>query len=308
MISKCNLLLVSIVLVAILCCWATTSVDETRNISMMTDDKDDHVKRNGKYLNYLRLPDGQCHNCSTYKCTNHKSNMGGSEWCIMLFPDALAHCDTDPNCGGYTMTTAEWFHKKYDKNGQVAVHLAKSGQKPISCLLSEWSSYEKQNVIRDTPVTYGITTCGNNNQETCEKSQNFNYMFVSNSNAVESTSSYSCYNHLNKFENKDFKCILPMVDGIALCNSDDQCEGFMINTDENWQKKFLNNGMQTVQLFGKGVTYTPSGTWQAYKFWYLLFFSTQFKVVSINKYIIYEIGKYSFGNTYLRISAILVSS
>ncbi|CAF5159678.1 unnamed protein product [Rotaria sp. Silwood1] len=90
-------------------------------------------------------------------------------------------------------------------------------------------------------------------------------MFVSNSNAIESTSSYSCYNHLNRFENKDFKCILPMVDGITLCNSDEQCEGFMINTDENWQKKFFSNGMQTVQLFGKGVTYTPSETWRSFK-------------------------------------------
>ncbi|CAF1612873.1 unnamed protein product, partial [Rotaria sordida] len=103
MISKYNILLVSIVLVAILCCWATTRVDEQlidekRNISMTTDDKDDHVRRNGKYFNYLRLPDVQCHNCSTYKCTNHKSNMGGSEWFIMLFPDALAHCDSDPDC------------------------------------------------------------------------------------------------------------------------------------------------------------------------------------------------------------------
>ncbi|CAF3815836.1 unnamed protein product [Rotaria sp. Silwood1] len=155
---------------AILCCWATTNVDEQsindkKNISMMTNNKDNHVKnfnqQTGKYFNYLRLPDGECHNCSTYKCTNHKLNMGGSEWCIMLFPDALVHCDSDPNCGGYTMTTAEWFHTKYDKNGQVAVHLAKSGQKSFACSLSEWSSYEKQNTIRDVPVIYGRSTCGN---------------------------------------------------------------------------------------------------------------------------------------------------
>ncbi|CAF3705823.1 unnamed protein product [Rotaria sp. Silwood1] len=131
----------------------------------MIHNKDNHVKnfnqQTEKYFNYLRLPDGECHNCSTYKCTNHNSNMGGSEWCIMLFSDALAHCDSDPNCGGYTMTTAEWFHTKYDKNRQVAVHLAKSGQKSIACPLSEWSSYEKQNTIRDVPVIYGKSTCGN---------------------------------------------------------------------------------------------------------------------------------------------------
>jgi len=87
--------------------------------------------------------------------------MGGSDWCIMLFPAALAHCDADPNCGGYTMTTEAWFHTKYDKNGQVAVHLTKAGQKPMNCSLTQWSSYEKQNTIRDTPVIYGRSTCEN---------------------------------------------------------------------------------------------------------------------------------------------------
>jgi len=39
----------------------------------------------------------------------------------------------------------------------------------------------------------------------------------------------------------------------------------MINTDENWQKKYLKNGMQAVQLFGQGVTYTPSQIWRTFK-------------------------------------------
>lgn len=56
-----------------------------------------------------------------------------------------------------------------------------------------------------------------------------------------------------------------MADAITLCNSDDQCEGFAINTDDNWQKNFLKNGMQGVQLFGKGATYTPSQTWRSFK-------------------------------------------
>ena len=86
--------------------------------------------------------------------------MGGSEWCIMLFPDAVAHCDSDPNCGGYTMTTADWFHEKYDKNGQTAVHLTKAGQKPMPCPVpAEWSSYEKQTAARNSPIIYGRSTC-----------------------------------------------------------------------------------------------------------------------------------------------------
>jgi len=235
----------------------------------MTGIKDENIKlaekQEGKYFNYLRLPDGECYNCSTYKCTNNKANMGGSDWCIMLFPAALAHCDSDPNCGGYTMTTAEWFHTKHDKNGQVAVHLTKVGEKYINCSYSEWSSYEKQNAIRDTPVIYGRSTCPNSDQDTCDKLRHVNYIFVSNSNVVNIGSPYLCSNHSKNLDNKDLNCILPIADGVTYCNSDEQCEGFMINTDDNWQKKFLSNGMQAAQLFGKGTTYTPSQTWRAFE-------------------------------------------
>jgi len=268
------MLVVSVVLMATVCCWAKTSVDEQspdnkKKTSLMTGNKDDNdtlsEKRDGKYLNYLRLPEGECFNCSTYKCTNHKANMGGSEWCIMLFPAALAHCDSDPNCGGYTMTTAKWFHEKYDQNGQVAVHLSKANEKPIVCPLAEWSSYDKQNTVRDTPVMYGRSTCANSNQDTYSKSRNFDYVFVSNSNAAGSGEPYLCKNHPKSLDNKDLHCILPIADGVTLCNSDDHCEGIMIDTADNWQKKFSNNGMQAVQLFGQGVTYTPSQTWRSFK-------------------------------------------
>ncbi len=135
------------------------------------------LNRDGKYFNYLRLPDGQCNNCSTYKCTNHKGNLGGSEWCIMLFDDAIDHCDSDPNCGGYTMTTAEWFHSKYDKNGQVAVHLTKLGEKSIDCPVSEWSSYEKQKFLRHTPIIYGRSTCEKRLQNIIQIFQLIHYFF-----------------------------------------------------------------------------------------------------------------------------------
>ena len=92
-----------------------------------------------------------------------------------------------------------------------------------------------------------------------------NYVFAKNSYASANVVSYSCNDHPNKFENKDQNCILPVADAVTLCNSDDQCEGFMVNTDNQWHEKFLKNGMQAVQLFGKGVTYTPSQTWRIFE-------------------------------------------
>ena len=241
------------------------------------------VFRDGKHLNYVRLFDGQCHNCSTYKCTTHKANMGGAEWCIMLFPDALAHCDSDPNCGGYTMTTADWFHKQYDKNGQVAVHLTKAGEKPFNCSFSEWSSYEKLTTIRDTPVTYGKTTCPERSvhrislsvasfisyvirsQQTSDKSSNFNYVFDSSSNTVSGSTVYECKDHPEHLNAEGVSCILSIGNGINYCNSDALCEGFVVNTDETWQKKYSKNGMQAVQLVGRGATYTPDATCRSFK-------------------------------------------
>jgi len=261
----------SIVFMVMVGCWSTTSAndqssEDKRNHSIAIDNKNTNAENGEKNnFNYLRLPDGQCHNCSTYKCTNHKSNMGGSEWCIMLFPDAIAHCNSDPNCGGYTMTTAEWFHKKYDKNSQVAVHLNKANEKTIDCLLSEWSSYEKQKDTRHTPITYGRSTCENSQQETCDKLTNFNYQFVSNSDATVDGAPYLCKNHPNNLDNKDVHCVLPISDGIKLCNSDEKCEGFLINTDNDWQTKFSSHGMQAVQLFGQGAKYTPSQNWRSFK-------------------------------------------
>lgn len=266
--------LVSVVLMNIVYCSATTTVvelsgDNKRNDSLMTGYMGNSIKpseqKEGKHLNYLRLLDGQCHNCSTYKCTSHKANMGGSEWCIMLFSDALAHCDSDPNCGGYTMTTADWFHKQYDKNGQVAVHLTKLGEKPFNCSLSEWSSYEKQNTVRDTPVVYGRSTCPDSNQDKDRKSKNYNYVFESNSKVASEGDAYLCQSHSQNLDDKDFNCILTISDGMTHCNSDPECQGFAINTDEDWQKKYSKNGMQAVQLFGTGATYTLNQMWRSFK-------------------------------------------
>jgi hypothetical protein len=104
----------------------------------------------------------------------------------------------------------------------------------------------------------------NSNQVACDQSRHFNYEFISKSNAAVGAAPYSCNNHPNVLKDKDLNCILPIADGVKACDSDYLCEGFMINTDSNWQEKFSKNGMQAVQLFGQGVTYTPSQTWRTF--------------------------------------------
>nr|ACD54647.1 unknown [Adineta vaga] len=262
MAARNNLLDLAIFM-SFVCCWATITIVELPTDSKKNDSTTMGIgiklleKHNGKHLNYARLLDGQCFNCSTYKCTNHKANMGGSEWCIMLFQDALNHCDSDPNCGGYTMTTARWFHEQYDKKGQVAVHLTKAGEKPFNCSFTEWSSYEKQNSIRDTPVVYGKTTC--------PKTSNFDYVFDSNSNTNNVDQVYSCKNHPQNQDDTNVHCILSITDGITYCNSDEKCQGFTLNTDNEWQEKYSKNGVQSVQLFGQGAISTPNEMWRSYK-------------------------------------------
>jgi hypothetical protein len=39
----------------------------------------------------------------------------------------------------------------------------------------------------------------------------------------------------------------------------------MINTDENWQKMYSKNGMQSVKLFGQGAISTPNEMWRTFK-------------------------------------------
>jgi hypothetical protein len=63
----------------------------------------------------------------------------------------------------------------------------------------------------------------------------------------------------------DESCLLAITDAVQVCNNDEQCEGFMINTDVKWQKKFDANGLQVAQLFGKGATYSSSSMWQSFK-------------------------------------------
>jgi len=262
-----------VLLMAVICCW-TVTVDDRPMKNGTTSAEEDHDtdkmdKRGSKYYNYLPLGDNECNDCSVYKCTNHKDNLGGAEWCILPFSVAIDLCDSDPTCGGYTMTIAQSFHKKYDRNGEPAVHLTKTGGPRVRCAGADWVSYDKQRNTRESLVTYAPTICRKSGIEehSCQKSDKYNYVFVSKSNTAPgiNTEPYLCKNNEKAVDNKDQYCILPFVDGINHCNSDDKCEGFMVQTAEGWQKDHSRNGLQAVQLYGHGVKYTPSTTWQSYR-------------------------------------------
>jgi len=284
------------VLSAVLCCLSLPDMDNTMDSKPMSKDQDemfndrvhdhhhdhhhmdkDHdcidtevkkPKRGLTNYNYVRLPEGTCYDGSTYKCTNQKDNLGGSEWCIMLFPAAITQCDSDPQCGGYAINTAGAFHSKYDRNGQRAVHLVKIDAKKVSCSTPEWSGYEKLKTVRTTPTEYGASTCGEIKEEgvSCSTSSRLNeYVFVSKSNVEDSVGPYLCKDNEKQLGAKDVHCILPMVDAVNVCNLDEKCDGFLISLEEAWEKQYSREGMQGVQLFGKGVKFTPNDKFRSFQ-------------------------------------------
>jgi len=230
-----------------------------------TEHKMSSKKRGLIHYNYLRLPEGKCYDGSTYKCTDHKDNLGGSEWCIMPFPIAIAHCDSDPTCAGYAMNTATSFHKKYDRNGEVAVHLVKTSAKTVPCTSSEWSGYEKLSTVRSTPVVYGESSCDVEESSLCTKSKMVDYVYVSKSKIEGDSGIYLCKGNTKNLDTKDLSCILPLVDAVNVCNMDEKCDGFMISTEGTWDKEYMRNGMQAVQLFGKGVKFMLNDKYRCFQ-------------------------------------------
>jgi len=256
----------------VLCC---LSISEPITKDLKPDVKDDSdendrvikpefkpKKREMTHHDYIRLPEGKCFDGSTYKCTEKPTNLGGSEWCIMLFPDAIAHCDTDPSCAGYAINTAQSFRSKYDRNGKRAVHLVKIGEKTVPCSSTEWSGYEKQKTIRTIPVEFGTSTCDERHEgdrdrdrDSCRTMRHFDYTFVSKSR-TEGGETYLCKDHEKNMDKKGTCCILPFIDAVHLCDTDEKCDGFMISTDEAWNREHTHDGMHAVQLFGKGCKFT----------------------------------------------------
>lgn len=100
--------------------------------------------------------------------------------------------------------------------------------------------------------------------QTCEKLRNFDYVFVSNSRGTNSDVPYLCNDHPHHLEKKDVQCLLPINEAIQLCNQDERCQGYQINTDDKWQKKMSRNGMPVVELFSEGLTSTSDPLWRSF--------------------------------------------
>ncbi|CAF3384013.1 unnamed protein product [Rotaria socialis] len=77
---------------------------------------------------------------SQYNCNSNPSNRV-SGFCILTIPDALTLCNSDPNCGGFDVTTNVDWHNAYDVNGQTVVQLFTAGA-PTNPT-TEWSFYSK---------------------------------------------------------------------------------------------------------------------------------------------------------------------
>lgn len=263
----------------VLCCWAISdpiTKDLKPDVKDDSDESDRVIKndfkpkkRDMKHYDYIRLPEGKCFDGSTYKCTDKPTNLGGSEWCIMLFPDAITHCDSDPSCAGYAINTAQSFRSKYDRNGKRAVHLVKVGEKTVPCSSTEWSGYEKQKSIRTTPVEFGTSTCDERRDRdlcrtTDRRDDEHDYRFVSKSR-TDCPETYTCKDHERNLDKKGERCILSWVDSVHHCDKDEKCDGFMICTDEAWNRDFTRDGMHAVQLYGRDCKFTPDDKWRSFK-------------------------------------------
>lgn len=75
-----------------------------------------------------------------YTCDDNPNNRARG-YCILSFPDALKHCNQDPNCGGYGITTNQGWHQSFDRDESPAVELFPIGSQPIYNF--EWIAFIK---------------------------------------------------------------------------------------------------------------------------------------------------------------------
>ncbi|CAF1021727.1 unnamed protein product, partial [Rotaria magnacalcarata] len=174
---------------------------------------------------------------TAYNCnSNPKNRVAG--YCVLTIPDAVAHCNSDANCGGYDATTNVGWHNAYDLNGQTVVQLFAVGA--ATNPNTEWSFYNKfQPTVANSTGNYSLGGEG-----------------------LIHVASYNC--NSNPKNRVAGYCILTIPDAVAQCNRDANCGGYEATTNVGWHNAYDLNGQTVVQLFAVGAATNPNTEWSFY--------------------------------------------
>ncbi|CAF3610740.1 unnamed protein product [Rotaria socialis] len=171
---------------------------------------------------------------SLYDCnSNPKNRVSG--YCILTIPDAVTLCNSDPNCGGFDITTNVDWHNAYDVNGQTVVQLFAVGTATVPS--TEWSFY-----IKPQPTV--PKSIGN---------------YASGGDGIIHVASYNC--NSNPKNVVSGYCVLTIPDALTQCNSDPNCGGIEVTTNVGWHNAYDVNGQTVVQLFAVGSATNPNAEW-----------------------------------------------
>ncbi|CAM2721068.1 unnamed protein product [Rotaria socialis] len=186
--------------------------------------------------NYSFGSDGVIH-AALYNCnSNPKNRVPG--FCVLTIPDALRQCNSDPNCGGYDVTTNINWHNTYDVNGQTVVQLFAAGA--ATSTNTEWSFYDKPRSTSNNLI---------GNYSFCGKGIIHVASYNCNSNPKNVVSGY---------------CVLTIPDALTQCNSDPNCGGIEVTTNVGWHNAYDVNGQTVVQLFAVGSATNPNAEWTCF--------------------------------------------
>ncbi|CAF4264273.1 unnamed protein product, partial [Rotaria magnacalcarata] len=172
-----------------------------------------------------------------YNCNSNPKNRAPG-FCVLTIPDAEAQCNSDPNCGGYDVTTNIAWHLLFDVNGQTVVQLFAVGAATLPNI--EWNFYNK---FQPTLATW----IGN---------------YSLGGQGLIHVTLYNC--NSNPKNRAPGFCVLTIPDAVAQCNSDPKCGGYDVTTDIAWHLLFDVNGQPVVQLFAVGAAALPNIEWNFY--------------------------------------------
>ncbi|CAF4364035.1 unnamed protein product, partial [Rotaria magnacalcarata] len=159
-------------------------------------------------------------------------------YCVLTLADAVKHCNSDPNCGGYEVTTNAGWHAAYDRNGQsvVQLFLVNSPTTPNH----EWNCFNKRTKAKPATVS--------------------NY--VAGGKGMIHTGTYHCNNNSKNIV--PGYCILTLADALIHCNSDPTCGGYGVTTNAGWHAAYDRNGQSAVQLFLLNSPRIPNREWNSF--------------------------------------------